>query len=54
MWGWIKPLLDSLLAWFERLASKPKTIEDANTPKATKDRWYKYITDKLRNKSGSD
>jgi hypothetical protein len=54
MWGWVKPLLEVLLAFLEKRASAPKTLEDANTPSSIRDRWTAYLRDKLRNKGGGD
>ncbi len=54
MWGWLKPVLDALLSFLERRAEKPRTLEDANTPQALRDRWNSYLRDRLRDKGGSD
>lgn len=50
MWGWIKPLLEALLAFLEKKASAPKTIEDANTPQSIRDRWATSLRERLRDK----
>ncbi len=52
MWGWLKPLLDALLAFLEKRASTPNTITDANTPKSIRDRWAAYLRERLRDKDG--
>jgi hypothetical protein len=52
MWGWLKPLLDALLQFFERQAAKPRTLEDANTPEPIRRSWAAYLRDKLRDKDG--
>jgi len=54
MWGWLKPLLEALLAFLERKASAPRTIEDANTPQTIRDRWTASLRERLRDKNGSD
>lgn len=57
MWGWLKPLIEALLAFLERKASAPRTIEDANTPQTIRDRWAAYLRERLRpvpNKDSSD
>jgi len=56
-WGWLKPLLEALLAFLEKKASAPRTIVDANTPKTIRDRWADYLRERLRpvpDKDGSD
>ena len=50
MWGWLKPLLEALLAFLERKTSMPKTIEDANTPQSIRDRWAASLRERLRGK----
>jgi hypothetical protein len=52
MWGWLKPFLDALIAWLERLAAKPRTLDDVNTPETIRARWAAYLRDKLRDKDG--
>jgi len=52
MWGWLKPLLDALLQFFERRAEKPRTLTDANTPDPVRQSWTAYLRDKLRDKGG--
>jgi hypothetical protein len=52
MWGWLKPLLEALLAFFDKKASAPSTIQDENTPKPIFDRWSNYIKQRLRDKGG--
>ena len=53
-WGWLKPLLEALLAFLEKKASTPRTIIDANTPPSIRDRWAASLRERLRNKgSGS-
>lgn len=54
MWGWLRPLLDALLAWLERRAEKPRTIADAKTPDSIRERWAAYLRERLRDKDGSD
>lgn len=53
MWGWVKPLLEALLAFLEKKASAPKTITDVNTPHTIRDRWAAYLRERLRDKSGN-
>jgi hypothetical protein len=53
MWGWLKPLLDALLAFLEKRANTPKTITDANTPQSIRDRWASSLRERLRDKGGS-
>jgi hypothetical protein len=53
-WGWLRAIIDSLLAWLERRASKPSTIEDAKTPPDLYRRWCDYIDEQLRDKDGGD
>lgn len=52
MWGWLKPLIEALLAFLERKAAAPRTMTDANTPLPLRDRWTAYLRDKLRDKDG--
>jgi len=52
-WGWIKPLLEALLAFLEKKASAPQTIVDANTPPSIRDRWAASLRERLRDKGGS-
>jgi hypothetical protein len=54
MWGWLRPLLDALIAWLERRAERPRTLDDANTPHDLRSRWADYLRDKLRDKDGRD
>jgi hypothetical protein len=53
MWGWVKPLLEALLAFLEKKASTPRTITDANTPQSIRDRWAASLRERLRDKGGS-
>jgi hypothetical protein len=52
MWGWLKPILDSLIEWLERKAKEPRTIENAKTPETIRSSWAAYLADKLRQQSG--
>jgi hypothetical protein len=52
MWGWLKPLIEALLAFLERKASAPKTMQDANTPKSIRERWAAALRERLRDKDG--
>lgn len=51
-WGWIKPLLEALLAFLEKKASTPQTITDVNTPQTIRDRWANSLRERLRDKGG--
>lgn len=51
-WGWLKPLLEALLAFLEKKASTPQTIVDANTPQSIRDRWAASLRERLRDKGG--
>jgi len=53
MWGWLKPLFEVLLQFLERKAAEPKTLQDANTPQALRDRWSAYLRERLRDKPGN-
>jgi len=52
MWGWLKPLFEALLAFFDKKASAPSTIENENTPAPVFGRWTSYLRQQLRNKGG--
>jgi hypothetical protein len=52
MWDWLKPLLEALLAFLDKKASAPRTIEDANTPQSIRDRWAASLRERLRDKDG--
>ena len=54
MWGWIKPLVEALLAFLDGKSKEPSTIQDANTPKTIRDRWNAYIVERMRDKGGGD
>jgi hypothetical protein len=56
LWGWLKALVQGFFAAFFRVAAKeirtqlekPRTIEDANTPKNIKDAVDADVRDKLK------
>jgi hypothetical protein len=47
-WGWLKPLLEVLLDWLEKRASKTSEMTDANTPKTIRARWSAHLRERLR------
>lgn len=54
MWGWLEPLLKVLLAFLERRASSPNTLDDANTPPDLRDRWSAYLKRRMREQDNRD
>ena len=54
MWDWLKPLLEALLAFLDKKASAPRTIEDANTPQTIRDRWAAALRERLRHLPDKD
>jgi hypothetical protein len=54
MWGWLEPLLKVLIAWLERRAAMPDTIEDVKTPTDLRQRWADYLQRWVRDKDSRD
>jgi hypothetical protein len=55
MWKQIvEGFLQALLAFLDKKASAPRTIEDANTPQTIRDRWAAYLRERLRALSDKD